>query len=366
MTPEDAGNAEVKLENTVLEGKEGKDPIGQALPLLQEAQQATKGQIAATNAAQADAAVAEQMQPINQAVDFLDLYNQRQAAELAREKEKEDKRIRWERLGHDIASIAASVGDMTRASEGAPVSPRDWQQTYDNLSAQARANIDNYRVRMAKIHEDEKAARMAQAQAQAKAIGDRQKQDFDIKKLMLELGWKGDQASFERALKIFLNERNNALKESENLKYRELQKDLEEIRQQGRESAYHSKLLAASDPLNYNGKVYYYPKGTFQKIAQDINGIIRKHGENLKLLQGIENFKKPAELEIALREYLQSDEIKKVEGLESEILKVLEDNSINQQYAVMRELDSSTIQQPAGGSSNTGGYQYHSNVVKTE
>ena len=214
MTPEDAGNAEVKLENTVLEGKEGKDPIGQALPLLQEAQQATKGQIAATNAAQADAAVAEQMQPINQAVDFLNLYNQRQAAELAREKEKEDKRIRWERLGHDIASIAASVGDMTRASEGAPVSPRDWQQTYDNLSAQARANIDNYRVRMAKIHEDEKAARMAQAQAQAKAIGDRQKQDFDIKKLMLELGWKGDQASFERALKILLNDQDNASREN--------------------------------------------------------------------------------------------------------------------------------------------------------
>ena len=336
--------------------------IETAVNQMKAAQQATHDLNAANRAAQEEAGIAAQMQPINQTVDFLNLYNQRQAAEYAREKEQEQKRLSRERLGHDIASIAASIGDMTRASEGAPVSPRDWQRIYDNLTAQERANIDNYRVRMAKLHEDEKAARMAQAQAQAKAVGDAQKRDNDWLMKQFELNWKGDEAKKNRILELMKLQS----KESENSKYRQLQRDLEGIRQQGRESAYRSKLLAASDPLNYNGRVYYYPKGTFQKIAQDINGIIRKHGENLKLLQGIENFKKPAELEIALREYLQSDEIKKVEGLESEILKVLEDNSINQQYAVMRELDSSTIQQPTGGSSNTGGYQYHSNVVVTE
>lgn len=176
----------------------------QSIDQMKAAQQATHSINAANRAAQEEAGIAAQMQPINQTVDFLNLYNQRQAAEYAKEKEQEQKRLSRERLGHDIASIAASIGDMTRASEGAPVSPRDWQRIYDNLTAQEKANIDNYRVRMAKLHEDEKAARMAQAQAKFKAVGDAQKRQYDIDKLLLELGWKGDEASKKRATDILL------------------------------------------------------------------------------------------------------------------------------------------------------------------
>lgn len=178
--------------------------IETAVDQTKAAQQATHAMLDATRAAQEEANIAAQTQPVNQTVDFLNLYNQRQAAEYAREKEQEQKRLSRERLGHDIASIAASIGDQMRASEGAPVSPRDWQRIYDNLTAQERANIDNYRVRMAKLHEDEKAARMAQAQAQAKAVGDAQKRQHDMDKLLLELGWKGDEASKERAKDILL------------------------------------------------------------------------------------------------------------------------------------------------------------------
>jgi hypothetical protein len=180
--------------------------IEAAVNQTKAAQQATHDLNAANRAAQEEAGIAAQMQPINQTIDFLNLYNQRQAAEYAKEKEQEQKRLSRERLGHDIASIAASIGDMTRASEGAPVSPRDWQRIYDNLTAQERANIDNYRVRMAKLHEDEKAARMAQAQAKAKAVGDAQKRQYEWLMADIERNWKGDEAEKNRILQLILKQ----------------------------------------------------------------------------------------------------------------------------------------------------------------
>lgn len=344
VTPEEAGEAEVKLENTVREGNAGKDPVEQALPQIETAQNATKGLIAATNAAQADAAVAEQMQPINQTIDFLNLYNKRQAAELAREKEKETKRINLERLGHDIASIAASVGDMTRASEGAPVAPRDWQRTYDNLTAQERANIDNYRVRMAKLHEDEKNARMAQAQAQAKAIGEKQKQDYDLKKLMFELGWKGDQASYERAKDIFLKMLDS-----------QSRANVANIYNEGKKAQYDAKLKAYTSTVPFNGKLYYFEKGKWNDVSKDITGMLAQNYKiETKFLQEFNNFKSEKELEIALRNFLAKKEIvenPEYENLKKDIERTLAERSYNVQLRLMADFDANqtttTPQPPA-------------------
>ena len=85
------------------------------------------------------------------------------------ERDKEAKRLQRERLGRGFAGLAATIGDMIRASEGAPVSPRDWQRIYDNLTAQEKANINSYQVRMAKLNDDLRNARLLKAKQQADA-----------------------------------------------------------------------------------------------------------------------------------------------------------------------------------------------------
>lgn len=85
------------------------------------------------------------------------------------ERDKEAKRLQRERLGRGFAGLAATIGDMIRASEGAPVSPRDWQRIYDNLTAQEKANINSYQVRMAKLNDDLRNARLLKAKQEAAA-----------------------------------------------------------------------------------------------------------------------------------------------------------------------------------------------------
>ncbi|MBQ2048388.1 MAG: AMP-binding protein, partial [Schwartzia sp.] len=94
---------------------------------------------------------------------------ERQERQAAIDRDKEARRLKMERLGTGIADLSASIGDMIRAHEGAPVSPRDWQRIYDSLTAQEKANINNYQVRMAKLNEDRRQERMAAAKAAADA-----------------------------------------------------------------------------------------------------------------------------------------------------------------------------------------------------
>jgi len=57
-----------------------------------------------------------------------------------------------------LADIAASIGDMIRASQGANVSNRDLKEMYNSLTAQQQANYDAYVARTQKMKEDAKAA----------------------------------------------------------------------------------------------------------------------------------------------------------------------------------------------------------------
>ena len=56
-----------------------------------------------------------------------------------------------------LADLAAGVGDMIKASNGAIVTPRDYQAMYDTLTAQQKVNYNNYLARMQAMKEAEKA-----------------------------------------------------------------------------------------------------------------------------------------------------------------------------------------------------------------
>jgi hypothetical protein len=59
------------------------------------------------------------------------------------------------RLG--LADIAAGIGDIIKASGGALVDKRDYQDMYNRLTAQQQKNFDNYLARMQALKEQEKA-----------------------------------------------------------------------------------------------------------------------------------------------------------------------------------------------------------------
>lgn len=104
-----------------------------------------------------------------------------------------------------FVGLAASIGDMIRASEGARVDPREWQNIYDNLTAQERANVDNYRVRMAKMHEDARQERLAAKAAAAAALEKQKDRDFKRAEREGQNDWQGDQNDKDRALKWWMH-----------------------------------------------------------------------------------------------------------------------------------------------------------------
>lgn len=59
------------------------------------------------------------------------------------------------RLG--LADLAAGIGDMIKASNGAIVTPRDYQAMYNSLTEQQKTNYNNYLARMQALKEQEKA-----------------------------------------------------------------------------------------------------------------------------------------------------------------------------------------------------------------
>ena len=130
-----------------------------------------------------------------------ELYFERQARQAEIDREREQRRIQGERLGRGIGDLAATIGDMVRASEGAPVSQRDWQRIYDNLTAQEKANVNNYQVRMAKLRQEVLAERARQQAAAAAAAEKAAERQHDWQKLNANLTFKGKEGALERQLK---------------------------------------------------------------------------------------------------------------------------------------------------------------------
>jgi hypothetical protein len=56
-----------------------------------------------------------------------------------------------------LADIAAGIGDIIKASGGALVDKRDYQDMYNRLTAQQQKNFDNYLARMEALKQEEKA-----------------------------------------------------------------------------------------------------------------------------------------------------------------------------------------------------------------
>jgi hypothetical protein len=112
-----------------------------------------------------------------------------------------------------LADLAAGIGDMIKASNGAIVTPRDYKAMYDSLTEQQKTNYNNYLARMQAMKEAEKAkAKEAADRAyQEKMLAEqrayqeeqtRKAQDFQASENQKNRDWEDNEREDEQAHQI--------------------------------------------------------------------------------------------------------------------------------------------------------------------
>lgn len=192
---------------------------------------------------------------------------ERQERKEAIDLENQNKAIERARLRTGAAGLAALVGDIIRASEGAKVEPRNMKDIYDNLTAQEKANIDNYRVRMQKIKEEALAEKLAGQQAAAKAA---------------------DRASKERIAAMQEAGRNKrwADKLNNDQLVAAIKAGTKTPSKNGKGTVYDTSVLRV------NGTNYYFRPNRYKSIITSIYGVLRKAGVTFNIkdqLTGVPN-----------------------------------------------------------------------------
>lgn len=167
-----------------------------------------------------------------------------------------------------FADLAATIGDMTRASQGGRVDPRDWQQIYDNLTAQERANVDNYRTRMQKIEDDIKQQRMQEKQLAAARQAQTEKQQHEKEMQRTNLGWEETKQNRDLAAKLALQQAKDAAAQN-----------------RAKISAKGSGSGGSRSNVLAFGKFYDIPKSASQDTMVTVAGMLQRMGVSL----GIKN-----------------------------------------------------------------------------
>lgn len=88
---------------------------------------------------------------------YEEMLARREKAEEALRLQTEQRALDRQRARTGLADLAAGIGDMIKASNGAIVTPRDYQAMYNSLTEQQKTNYNNYLARMQAMKEAEKA-----------------------------------------------------------------------------------------------------------------------------------------------------------------------------------------------------------------
>ena len=140
---------------------------------------------------------------------FEERYREREEQKAEIEKRTKQREIERANNRLSIAGLAATIGDMVRASEGGRVDPRDWQQMYDNLTAQEKANVDNYRLRMQKLEDDANRQRMQDKQIAAEAARQREQYEFQAGENEKNRELTRSENEKKRAARLVQTDKNN-------------------------------------------------------------------------------------------------------------------------------------------------------------
>ena len=160
-----------------------------------------------------------------------------------------------------LADIAAGIGDMIKASGGALVDKRSYQEMYDKLTAQQQKNFDNYLARMEALKQEEKAKQ--------KEAADRAYQEKMLR----------EKYEREDALLADARLREDFLLEQAH------ERELEKIRARGQNSlaVQKEKNKATLDKfnskriINFGGVNYTYPEGSKNSVISQLLPIVKPY-----------------------------------------------------------------------------------------
>lgn len=88
---------------------------------------------------------------------FEEMMARREKAEEAMRLQSQQRELERQKARLGLADLAAGIGDIIKASGGALVDKRSYQDMYDRLTAQQQKNFDNYLARMEALKAQEKA-----------------------------------------------------------------------------------------------------------------------------------------------------------------------------------------------------------------
>lgn len=88
---------------------------------------------------------------------YEEMMARREKSEEAMRLQSQQKALQRQQARLGLADIAAGIGDIIKASGGALVDKRSYQDMYDKLTAQQQKNFDNYLARMEALKQEEKA-----------------------------------------------------------------------------------------------------------------------------------------------------------------------------------------------------------------
>ena len=166
------------------------------------------------------------------------------------------------RLG--LAELGAGIGDIIKASGGAVVDRRNYQDMYNQLTAQQQKNFDNYLARMQALKEQEKAK---QRLAEERAYNEKLQttlHERDMEKLLAAQKFQAGENALNRGLTVGENEKDRALK-----------RELQNLQNTGAMSA--AAVKAAGDYINIpvgSDTYTFASKAASDKAIQGLHGII--------------------------------------------------------------------------------------------
>lgn len=144
---------------------------------------------------------------------YEEMLARREKAEEALRLQTEQRALDRQRARTGLADLAAGIGDMIKASNGAIVTPRDYQAMYNSLTEQQKTNYNNYLARMQAMKEAEKAKAKEAADrayqerllAEQRAYQEeqtRKAQDFQASENQKNRDWEDNEREDEQAHQI--------------------------------------------------------------------------------------------------------------------------------------------------------------------
>ena len=157
---------------------------------------------------------------------YEEMMARREKAEEAMRLQSQQKALARQQARLGLADLAAGIGDIIKASGGALVDKRSYQDMYNQLTAQQQKNFDGYLARMEALKQEEKAkAKLAEERAYNEKL-QATLHERDMEKILQAQGFQASEADKGRKHQAAQSENERIWRSKESEKQRSHEMDM--------------------------------------------------------------------------------------------------------------------------------------------